>query len=96
MVLPDFMYYISVSDDLSNVMGQCNGEQRNSDFPAWGTVERFDMDSMVMTIYDSMKRPILEQPLKDMMGKFTRKMSQLFMDLSEGARADAFISTFRW
>ncbi|KAI3664881.1 hypothetical protein L6452_43492 [Arctium lappa] len=84
MVLPDFMYYISVSDDLSYVKGQCDGEQRNCGFPAWGIVERFDMDSMIMTIYDSLKRPTLEQPLKDMMGKFTRKMPQLFMDLDEG------------
>ncbi|KAI3684789.1 hypothetical protein L6452_34015 [Arctium lappa] len=40
MMLPDFMYYISVSDDLSYVKRQCDGEQRNSGFPAWGTVER--------------------------------------------------------
>ncbi|KAI3772820.1 hypothetical protein L6452_04014 [Arctium lappa] len=96
MVLPDFMYYIFVSNDLSYVMGQCNGQQRESGFPAWGTVRRFDMDSMVMTIYDSLKMPTLEHPLKDIMGKFTKKMLQLFMDLGEGARASAFISTFSW
>ncbi|KAI3745973.1 hypothetical protein L6452_08388 [Arctium lappa] len=53
------------------------------------------MESMVMTIYDSLKRPTLEQDLKDMMGEFIKKMPQLFMDLGEGARATAFISTLR-
>ncbi|KAI3734845.1 hypothetical protein L6452_14325 [Arctium lappa] len=102
MVLPDFMYYINMSDDLSYLKGQCDGEQRESGFPAWGTVSwvlipicivdrhwllgHFDMDSMVMTIYDSLKLPTLQQPLIDMMDKFNRKMPQLFIDLGEGPR----------
>ncbi|KAI3696706.1 hypothetical protein L6452_29202 [Arctium lappa] len=34
------MYYINTTDDLSYLHGQCDGEERDSGFPAWGTVSR--------------------------------------------------------
>ncbi|KAI3715107.1 hypothetical protein L6452_22075 [Arctium lappa] len=64
-------------------MGQCNGEQQESGFQPGAPC-------------NGLKMSTLEQPLKEIMLKFSRKMPQLFMDLGEGARAIAFISTFSW
>ncbi|KAI3677684.1 hypothetical protein L6452_36950 [Arctium lappa] len=70
MVLPDFWYYMAMVD-LSYLIGQCNGDMSSEGFPALALVKRvlmlicildkhwlvgeFDMESMVLTIYDSLK-----------------------------------------
>ncbi|KAI3698060.1 hypothetical protein L6452_31170 [Arctium lappa] len=46
----------------------------------------FDMDSMLVTIYDSLKLPTLQEPLQDIMNKFKIKMPQLFAELGEAPR----------
>ncbi|KAI3728742.1 hypothetical protein L6452_17384 [Arctium lappa] len=38
MVLPDFMYYVTVLKDISYLTQQCSGGQGSDGFPAWGTV----------------------------------------------------------
>ncbi|KAI3681602.1 hypothetical protein L6452_36402 [Arctium lappa] len=38
MVLPDFMYYVTVLKDISYVTEQCSGAQGSVGFPAWGTM----------------------------------------------------------
>ncbi|KAI3681743.1 hypothetical protein L6452_36547 [Arctium lappa] len=40
IMLPDFMYYMTVLKDLSYLTPQCNGAQGSVGFPAWGTVNK--------------------------------------------------------
>ncbi|KAI3692629.1 hypothetical protein L6452_32449 [Arctium lappa] len=111
MVLPDFWYYMTKMH-LSYFTGQCNGDMSSDGFPVWAFVRRVfmpicivdrhwlvglvDMESMVMTIYDCLKLPSLQKPVRDMMKNFRKTMSELFITLGDGHQAARFIPTFRW